>query len=1244
MTRPKQDTRITSFLTLFEPLQNKDLSKNLYHKETTEEDIIMDTTSMCENSKGRKERLKTQQLEDTTVNDNNTVKDNFPWLPKFSKVIHSSIGSRNYRHLERSLLLYTQHITSSMALSNVKSGDVINLKSHINNMLIFFHWYWLDIKQDITDHNSYLNRMSALLNVYIDIELKTSTDKRCSGYVKDSSKIAAKILAALYIYLNNSEEHIFRVLLRIQHATERYAKICDHLFMKSFTNLTTKMTSMTDIAYVRYLLAFKMWKKMAEDYDRKGRINKLALMLLGLRMPKLRDELLKFVPRPPVNQENETLWLLQSNLFDLKQSHKYFLQFEDEMDNPTNSQCIKTIHADQSCSEPQKNQVNPLPHRSNSNGDASNHEVNKDHSGVLPNRNPIPGIDGNKSMDQTYLQKKGTKSLKPLKKMRKKPRKTIIIDLTGDDEISVPYKVKRKKTKQKLGYLKIMKKKHKLQKHINTPKDSSRLMDADTQACSNNISKSSDDKVRLECKPISDNKVNDGTENCVSMNSKSSSNDTNCVNLQKNEHTNVAKSPMSNICPEFVKEDEMQHDYNSHSSKTLKLVDQNIKEFKVTADLSRENKMENHALPHVTYAAGNAIDSYSNSIMQGKEALTSQEDSAMETMPLFRTCQSNIVDQHSFKQELPTSTNCSAIQKSHKCCNSVPIDMNDIKHLIIKKLKSINDHSSQITEIIKQKVCHRVNECPNCCTKIDCKPFVFTSNDVLATKAQDLPHNTFSQNGNDAKSACNTNIIYMLNERDKRIYVVNHIGERAVAAHTEKGVQCLEKSNDMHTVSTTFVGDKIVETPLYSQHVGLDNARTSDYGNAVKYSEITMKEQQRRNNCDTSIPNDQMHSSEFCMFDINSFEVGSNAEIDYETQLKNSLKAEDINEITKTLDCIDDAENISFLNNIQSESLEDFFRQSSTMSLINYDNASGMSTKKPLVCTDNDVIAMKTHDTLHNMFDGNENDVKSTRDANTIYMLNDRNKCVYTANQTGESVAAMDADKRVQCLDNPNDMCTVSTTFIEDQIVGSLLDGQHVNFETMRLSDYGNDPKYSEAMMKEQGGGGGGNCDTSMSSDRLHSSESCTFDMNSFDIDSKEANEIMKTDCIDGLENISFLHNIESLEETLDDVLRQPSLMSQMNCDGSSGESKDLKENLFSDDIADFLSLKQSPFDFDNVYCNVLSDVPAFKQEQELQPPAQHEFFFTEGDRKATSPKQFEKVSWAPGTSWYQPSCSWCLV
>jgi hypothetical protein len=44
--------------------------------------------------------------------------------------------------------------------------------------------------------------MSALLNVYIDMELKISMEKRSSKNIRNPSKIAAKILAALYIYLS----------------------------------------------------------------------------------------------------------------------------------------------------------------------------------------------------------------------------------------------------------------------------------------------------------------------------------------------------------------------------------------------------------------------------------------------------------------------------------------------------------------------------------------------------------------------------------------------------------------------------------------------------------------------------------------------------------------------------------------------------------------------------------------------------------------------------------------------------------------------------------------------------------------------------------------------------------------------------------------------------------------------------------------------------------------------------------
>ncbi|XP_036138861.1 uncharacterized protein LOC105829396 isoform X2 [Monomorium pharaonis] len=927
------------------------------HK-ATKKTIVMDANSKRKNNKNTKACLKSQQLENIKLEDDNKLEEVFPWLSKFNKDIRSCAGSRSYQHLKQLLSLYIQNIVSSIAENKVKFCDEINLKNHINKMLIFFHLYWLDIKQDITDHSQYLNKISALLYVYIDMELKTSTEEKVSSHVRDSSKIAAKkILAALYIYLNNSEEHIFRVLLRLKYTniqTEEYTNICNHIFMKSFTNLKTKTTSITDVTYIRYLLAFRMWRKMQETTKKnsilkkfmlsgkKEEINKLALMLLGPRMPELQDELLKFVPRPPTNQvttDPETLWLIQSNLFDEEQVHKKFLLFEDEMDNSTGLQCAKTIHADQSCSKIQKHQMNSLFRRSNSNGDTSQQKINKCLN-VLQNNNNTLSNNKNTSLDHTYLQKKGSKSLKSFKKIRKKSKKTIIIDLTGDDEKSITCKVKRKRTKQNSKCLFLMKNIMRSNKHVNPLKYSGKSVNAGVNECPND-NKNLEEKIRSEYKLVYDVKISD-TENCTSISTKSSLNDVCHINLKRNEQLNVIKNRLSNTCVEFVQKDEKQHDYNLHYLKSPMFADQNTKEFKATANVLKESKLENCVSSYVTI--GNATNSYDNSITQDKKALTSQEESAMETISLIKTCQNNIADQHSFKQELPTSTDCGAMQKSHKYnCNTMP----DVHDIIIKKLKSINDHSSQITEIIKQEACHQVNECPNCYTKIDCKPFRFMNNDISAAKAQGTLHNTFNDNENDIKLACDTNIIYTLRDCNKCVYVGNHIDKR-VMLYAEKRMQCLNNSNDVCTVSTTFTGDEIVKSSLDSQHINFDNRRKYDYEDALKYSKNDTMKEQGRSDCDTSMLNESLHSSELCTFDIDSFEIDS----------------KEASEIMKT-DYISDFENISFSHNIQTETLEDILSNDTTnflplkQSLFELDNVytdTSVNKKNVLCNNQNDVI------------------------------------------------------------------------------------------------------------------------------------------------------------------------------------------------------------------------------------------------------------------------------------------------
>ncbi|KYN08632.1 hypothetical protein ALC62_00303 [Cyphomyrmex costatus] len=770
--------------------------RNVVRRFCGKEDIVMDTNSKCESNKNTKKCLKSQ-LEDVKLEDNNKIEQVLLWLPKFNKVLRSCSRNRNYEHLKRLLFFYTQNILSSVAESTVKCNDKIDLmKNHISKMLIFFHMYWLDIKQQNTDYSQYLNKISALLNVYINMELKTS-----SHVVKDSSKIiAAKILAALYIYLNNSEEHIFRILLRNKHATKKYTKVCNYIFMKSFTNLKTKTTSITDdVAYIRYLLAFKMWRKMEETTkklnlsDKKEKINKLALMLLGPRMPKLRDELLKFVPTPPTGQENETLWLIQSNLFDIKQVHKQFLLFEDKMDNCTGLNCTKPIHTDQNCLKSQKRQTNSLFHTNNSNGNkTSEQKINKCLGGLQKN-NSLPNNKNNKNkcLEIQNLQKSGSRSLKSLKKINKS-RKTILIDLTGDDE------VKRKRTKQNSEFVKVIKDVRN-KKHINSSEYSNKLTNSDVKECSNKDNKNLEEK--------------------------------------------------------------------------------------------------NHLESHMTI--GDITSSCDNLITQNKGALTSQEESAIGTIPLLKTCQNNVADQQNyqfdFKQELPTSTDC-AIQKSCPCCNTRHVT----DHFIMTNLKFITDRSSQITEMIKQKVC-QVNKCPKCYTEIDCKSFF--NDDVIVAKTQGNLHNTFNDNENDFKLTCDTNIIYALsNDCNKYFYLLNHTDKRVTTVHAEKRVQCLDKSDDK-CVSSTFTEDQIVDPPSYNQHV--------NFGNFVKINDYDSKysKQQKESDCDSSILNDRLYSS--------NVEVNCNLK-------KIFPKKEETDEMTSNYVDLEH----DFVNDIQNKTLlEDVFWQ-----------------------------------------------------------------------------------------------------------------------------------------------------------------------------------------------------------------------------------------------------------------------------------------------------------------------------
>lgn len=100
---------------------------------------------------------------------------------------------------------------------------------------------------------------------------------------------------------------------------------------------------MTGIKYIRYLFALKLWRKIKENSEETKQVDELAVAILGSHMPKMQAELLKLVPKLPLNCKNETLWLMQPNLFDLKQACNDFLILEEKIEMTEYNELLSTI-------------------------------------------------------------------------------------------------------------------------------------------------------------------------------------------------------------------------------------------------------------------------------------------------------------------------------------------------------------------------------------------------------------------------------------------------------------------------------------------------------------------------------------------------------------------------------------------------------------------------------------------------------------------------------------------------------------------------------------------------------------------------------------------------------------------------------------------------------------------------------------------------------------------------------------
>lgn len=255
-----------------------------------------------------------------TVEKNNKKNMKKPMLPAidlFPSVFHfNHANQHNMSSLLESMRCIKSNISSNINDCYEKPMKAALLKESIHQAL---SWILMSYRNLPKDENSsaYLESMSDLLAMYIDMELRAS--KRGQ---EQFSAISTRLICCLYTYLDNSTDYMVDTLIKIRHMSHLFHIILDPIMAKILKNIPPLPKS--EIVYVRYLLGFRLWKMINSDLVGKKQIRQTAVTLLGTAPTNLPDFLINYYGSG--SQTKSTLFLMKHK-FDVKACCADFINF-----------------------------------------------------------------------------------------------------------------------------------------------------------------------------------------------------------------------------------------------------------------------------------------------------------------------------------------------------------------------------------------------------------------------------------------------------------------------------------------------------------------------------------------------------------------------------------------------------------------------------------------------------------------------------------------------------------------------------------------------------------------------------------------------------------------------------------------------------------------------------------------------------------------------------------------------------
>ncbi|XP_017790317.1 PREDICTED: uncharacterized protein LOC108572568 [Habropoda laboriosa] len=251
-----------------------------------------------------------------------SITELFPWILEFRKMCRCIHTEKSMASLTELMQFYVRNVNVSVNECYTKPLRAAKLKDSISETLMLFLYIYRELSED-RNRTIYLNNMSDLLALYIDMELKASRKSK-----EEYEKICARLTSCLYVYLEHSIEHLLDTLMKIQFMCRNYHAILlsdIFSFRKVIKNIPIHPES--SIMYIRYFLIYHLWRKITENVAVKNQITAAAIASLGPLPPTFSQSILEDVlPKVPKSQPNSTKALLQHK-FDIKKHCEIFVQY-----------------------------------------------------------------------------------------------------------------------------------------------------------------------------------------------------------------------------------------------------------------------------------------------------------------------------------------------------------------------------------------------------------------------------------------------------------------------------------------------------------------------------------------------------------------------------------------------------------------------------------------------------------------------------------------------------------------------------------------------------------------------------------------------------------------------------------------------------------------------------------------------------------------------------------------------------